>query len=476
MTIQKYDAVVVGSGPNGFAAAITLRRAGKSVLVIEAKPTIGGGLRTAQLTLPGFSHDVCAAVHPMGAASPFFKTINLYSLGVEWIHSPAPLAHPFENGSALVLERSLEITARNMGNDQENYLKRLHLLVSRWDNLIGDLLQPLHFPQNPVLFARFGIHACRSIRQFISHNFKTEQAKAIMTGLSVHSIMPMERPGGAAFGLVFAAAGHAVGWPIIRGGTQKLADALHDYFLNLGGEIWTNAEVKSLDALPPSQSVFLDITRRQLAVMARDRLSAKQYEMLLNHPYGPGIFKVDWALDGPIPWKAPGCLRAATIHIGGTASEIIESENKVWEGEISETPFIILGQPSLFDQSLTPEGKHSAWAYCRVPNGSTKDMTEIMENQVERFAPGFRNLIIGRHTMNTHDLESYNPNNIGGDIGGGRQDPIKNLLHQRPYALPLKGMYLCSSSTPPGPGVHGMCGYYAAKQALNDGIFPQEPQ
>jgi phytoene dehydrogenase-like protein len=476
MTTQRvFDAVVVGSGPNGLAAAITLCRARRSVLLIEAKATVGGGLRSADLTLPGFHHDVCSAVHPMGVASPFFKSINLSSLGVEWTYSPAPLAHPLDDGSAVVLEHSIETTADKLGHDRNNYLKRIRHLVVYWDTLVKDLLQPLHFPQNPILFARFSLQANQSISHFVNTNFKTEQARALITGLSAHSIMPMWQRGGAAVGLVFAAAGHAVGWPIVKGGSQKLADILQDYFIKLGGEIMTGTEVESLDALPSSRSVFLDITPRQLAKIAKDRFSQKYNDMLTSYSYGPGIFKVDWALNGPIPWKAVNCLQAATVHVGGTYEEIAESENSIWKDKIPDKPFTILGQPSLFDNSLAPEGKHSAWAYCRVPNGSNFNMTEKIENQIERFAPGFRNRIIFRHTMNTKDLEAYNPNNIGGDIGGGRQNPIRNLVRPvgqwRPYALPLRGIYLCSSSMPPGPGVHGMCGYYAAQKALSDGIF-----
>ena len=467
---NEYDAVVVGAGPNGLAAAITLCQQGKSVLLVEAKDTVGGGMRSAGLTLPGFQHDVCAAVHPMGAVSPFFRSLPLTSLGVAWIHSPAPLAHPLDDGSAVILERSVEQTAASLGADCRNYLKMVRHLVAGWDKLVIDLLQPLHFPKDPVLFARFGIKAMQSVDRLVNHNFRTMPARSLISGLSAHAIMPSWQTGSAAVGLIFAAAGHAAGWPIVKGGSQKIADALRNCLLDLGGQIKTGYSVASLDDLPTATNIFLDVTPRQMARIARKRLAPDYYKKMVEYPYGPGIFKVDWALSGPVPWKAEACLRAATVHVGGTFEEIAESENSVWRGTIPEKPFLIFGQPSLFDTSLAPSEKHTAWAYCRVPNGSTFDMTEIIENQIERFAPGFRKLILARHTMNTREMEHYNSNYVGGDIGGGRQNPIMNLLRplgrRRAYILPVKGIYLCSSSMPPGPGVHGMCGYQAALQLL----------
>ena len=427
-------------------------------------------MRSAGFTLPGFQHDVCAAVHPMAAVSPFFSSLPLSSLGVEWIHSPAPLAHPLDDGTAVILERSVEQTAASLGADCRNYLKMVRHLVAGWEKLIIDLLQPLHFPKNPVLFARFGLDAIQSTGRIVNHNFSTTQARALISGLSAHAMMPTWKTGSAAVGIIFAAAGHATGWPIVKGGSQKIADALRDYLLNLGGQIKTGFTVDSLDDLPPAHKIFLDITPRQMSRILRKRIAPDFYKKMVEYPYGPGIFKIDWALNGPVPWKAEACLRAATVHVGGTFEEITESENNVWKGKIPDTPFIIFGQPSLFDTSLAPPGKHTAWAYCRVPNGSALDMTEIIENQIERFAPGFRKRVLARHTMNTQALEDYNSNYVGGDIGGGRQNPIMNLL--RPlgrwwaYTLPLEGIYLCSSTMPPGPGVHGMCGYYAAMQAL----------
>ncbi len=471
MTVQnEYDVVVVGAGPNGLAAAITMCQHGKSVLLVEARDTVGGGMRSANLTLPGFQHDVCAAVHPMGAVSPFFRSLPLSSLGVAWIHSPAPLAHPLDDGTAAILERSVDQTAASLGADRQHYLQMVRYLVAGWDKLIIDLLQPLHFPKDPVLFARFGKAAMQSIDRLVNHNFRTIPARALISGLSAHAMMPTRQTGSAAVSLIFTAAAHAAGWPIVKGGSQRIADALQNYLLNLGGQIITNYPVASLDDLPSANNIFLDVTPRQVAQIARKQLVPDYYQKMVQYPYGPGIFKIDWALSGPVPWKAEGCSRAATLHLGGTFEEIAESENSVWKGKTPAKPFLIFGQPSLFDPSLAPPGKHTAWAYCRVPNCSAHDMTEIIENQVERFAPGFKKQVLARHSMNTQEMEHYNSNNVGGDIGGGRQNPIMNLLRpagrRRAYTLPVKGLYLCSASMPPGPGVHGMCGYHAAMQAL----------
>ncbi len=469
-----YDVVVVGSGPNGLAAAITLARAGRSVLVLEAKSDTGGGMRSAALTLPGFLHDVCSSIHPLGFASPFFRSLNLPALGVEWIHAPAAVAHPLDDGTAVLLERSLDATAANLASDRGSYLRHFRPLVTGWDDLVNDVLGPFRFPQHPFLFARFGLQAIRSIRHFIDASYRTPRARAFLAGISAHSIMPTRSPGGAAYALLLGAAGHAVGWPVAKGGSLSIARALERCLVEAGGEVQTATAVRSLDELPRSHSVLLDVTPRQFAEIAGSRLPARYQRSLSNYPYGPGVYKVDWALDGPIPWKAAGCARAATVHLGGTCEEVAAAEDGIWRGEHAEKPFVILGQQSLFDPTLAPPGKQSAWAYCHVPNGSTLDMTDRIEAQVERFAPGFRSMVLGRHTMNTRDMEIYNSNYVGGDIAGGRQQPFRILFRPlgrwQPYSTPVRGLYLCSASMPPGAGVHGMCGYYAARRVIRDGL------
>jgi len=469
-----YDAVVVGSGPNGLAAAITLARAGRSVLVLEAKSTVGGGMRSAAFTLPGFLHDVCSSIHPLGLASPFFKSLDLPSLGVDWVHSPAATAHPLDDGTAVLLERSMETTADSLGPDGRNYLKNIGPLVAGWDDLVEDVLGPFRFPHHPWLYGRFGVVAGRSIHRFITANFRTVQARAFLAGLSAHSIMPTGSPGGAAYGLLLAAAGHAVGWPVVSGGSRRIAEALKKCLVDSGGEVQTDTIVHSLDELPRSRSVLLDVTPHQLAEIAGRQFPARYRQYLVNYRYGPGVYKLDWAMDGPIPWKTSSCSRAATVHLGGTFEEIAEAEDAVWRGEHPDRPFVILGQQSLFDRSLAPTGKQSAWAYCHVPNGSGVDVSSRIEAQVERFAPGFRSRILARHVMTTHDMEAYNPNYVGGDIAGGRQEPFRILFrplgHWRPYATPARGVYVCSASMPPGAGVHGMCGHYAARRVIRDGL------
>jgi phytoene dehydrogenase-like protein len=469
---QKYDAVVVGSGPNGFAAAITLARAAHSVLLIEAKDEIGGGMRSSNLTLPGFLHDICSAVHPLGVASPFFRSLDLKSKGLEWVFPPSSLAHPLDDGTAMLLDRSVDITAESLGRDGPNYRRLIQPIVNHWDDLLAEILQPLHFPRHPLNMAKFGLLARYSINQIVSQYFAETRGQTLFCGIAAHSTLPTNHAGGAAFGLLLAAAGHAVGWPVAKGGSKKISEALSALLVSAGGKVQRGLAVRSLDDLPPSRARLFDLTPRQLDHIAGKSFPEKYRQRLQNYRYGPGIFKIDWALDGPIPWKAPACLRSATVHIGGSFQEISAAENMVWQGKHPETPFVILAQPSLFDQSRAPVGKQTAWAYCHVPHGSSMDMTEKIENQVERFAPGFKDRILQRSIMNTLDIERYNPNYVGGDISGGAPDPIGRLLKPlgawRPYATPLKGVYLCSSSMPPGPGVHGMCGYYAAKLAIRE--------
>src|SRR2546429_3973009 len=471
-----YDAIVVGAGPNGLAAAITLARAGRSVLVLEAKDTIGGGCRSMELTLPGFVHDLYSAVHPLALDSSFFHSLPLEQFGLEMIQPMAPLAHPLDDGTAVILERSIEATAEGLSIDAKAYRKLMTPLVANWDKIAGFIRAPLR-PQSvlhPFARVNFGLKAIRSARGLVESSFKGERAPAIFAGMSAHSMMSLEQLSTAAAGLLLAIPGHTVGWPIPRGGSQMIVDALAAYFLSLGGEIITGVEVKSIDALPPATVILCDITPRQLLRIAGDYLPNSYQRQLRRYRYGPGIFKIDYALDGPIPWKAKECLRAGTVHIGGTFSEVAASERAVTQGEHPEKPFVLVAQQSLFDATRAPEGMHTAWTYCHVPHGSTFDMTERIEAQIERFAPGFRERILARHVFTPADMERYNANYIGGDINGGVQDlwqlftrPTFRLV---PYTTPAKNIFICSSSTPPGGGVHGLCGYFAAQAALRSAL------
>ncbi len=468
---MEYDAIVVGSGPNGLAAAITLVRHGWRVLLMEAKETIGGGMRTAELTLPGFRHDICSAIHPLGMGSPFFKTIPLADYGLRWIQPDLPLAHPFDDGTAVALHRSLDETASQFGQDAGNYHRLFAPLVSDWDKIAREFLGPLRLPRHPLAMTRFGVRAIWPATRLARTVFRDEKVQSLFTGLGGHAIMPLEWPLTAAFGLMLGTLGHRVGWPLPQGGSQSIADALGGFFTDMGGEIVTNFEVKSLANLPNTRAVLLDVTPRQLLSIAGDALPAGYRRQLEKYRHGPGVFKVDWALSEPIPWRADECRRAGTVHLGPTLNEIALSERLVWQGMVAERPFTLVTQQSLFDSSRTPEGKHTGWAYCHVPNGCTMDMTAAIEQQIERFAPGFQDTILARHTMSTHDLQRYNPNYIGGDINGGVQNwrqlftrPVPRL---NPYTTPIANLFLCSSATPPGGGVHGMCGYHAAQAVLH---------
>jgi phytoene dehydrogenase-like protein len=467
-----YDAIVVGAGPNGLAAAIALARAGRSALVLEAAPEVGGGVRSAALTLPGFVHDVCSAIHPLGAGSPFLRTLPLTKHGLAWAYSPVPLAHPLDDGTAMLLERSIAATAAGLGRDAAAYRRLVAPLVRGWEPTIEAILAPLRLPRHPLALARFGLRAVWPARALAERLFSGERARALFAGMAAHAIMPLEWPLTAAFGVVMLLLGHAVGWPFPRGGAQRLADALAGYLASLGGQIRTGSPVTSLDQLPPARAVLLDLAPRQVLSIAGARLPSSYAHALGRYRHGPGVFKVDWALDSPIPWRAPECARAATLHLGGTLAEIAEAEAAVWRGEHPERPFVLLSQPSLFDPSRAPEGKHTAWAYCHVPNDSTVDMTERIEGQIERFAPGFRERVLARSVMGPTAMERHNANYIGGDISGGvsdlRQLFTRPVARLDPYATPARGIYICSSSTPPGGGVHGMCGYWAARSALRD--------
>lgn len=467
---SRYDAVVVGSGPNGLAAAITVAQAGYSVLVLEAADTPGGGARTAELTLPGFRHDVCSAIHPLATGSPFLSTLPLEEHGLEWIHPRYPVAHPLDDGSAAVLERDVGATADALGEDAGAYRRLVWSLVRDWDKIAAGAMGPLRPPRDPIAMGRFGLRALRSARGLADSWLRTERARALFAGIAAHSVTPLEFRGSAAAGLVLQVAGHAVGWPMPRGGAQSITDAMVSYLQSLGGEVVTGVRVDSLDELPQARVLLLDVGARELARIAGDRLSSGYKRRLDAFQYGPGVFKMDWALDGPIPWTAVECEGGGTLHLGGTLEEIAEAEAAVWRGEHPERPFVLLAQPTMFDETRAPEGKHVAWAYCHVPNGSDFDMSGRIEAQIERFAPGFRQTILARSVMSPSDMQAYNPNYVGGDIGGGA-NTLSQLFARpasvvAPYRTPINGVFLCSASTPPGAGVHGMCGYWAARDAL----------
>ena len=467
---QRYDAVVIGSGPNGLAAAITMIHSGKSVAVYEAADKIGGGMRSEELTLPGFVHDVCSAVYPLAIGSPLFRSLPLVQYGLEWVQPPSPLAHPLDDGSTVMLERSLDDTAAGLGGDGDAYRRLMRPLVESWHGLGADLLGPLRWPHNPVAMIRFGLSAIRPARSFSESWFEEQRARALFAGLSAHSMLPLEAWGSAAFALVLATTAHALGWPIARRGSQALADALALYLRSKGGELYTNAPVQTLDELPSCRVILCDMTPRQLLGLAGDRLSPSYRRRLEGYRYGMGAFKIDWALSAPVPWKAQACARAATVHLGGTLQEIAASERAAWRGDHTAHPFVLAVQPSLFDSSRAPLSKHTLWTYCHVPNGSAFNMTARIEAQIERFAPGFRDTVLARGVAAPADLERRNPNLIGGDINGGAA--TLSQLFLRPtlklYSTSARGLYLCSASTPPGGGVHGMCGYFAAQQALSD--------
>ena len=464
------DAIVVGSGPNGLAAAIVLARAGLSVGLLEAEETVGGGCRSAELTLPGFVHDVCAAVHPLAAVSPFMRSVPLERHGVEWVHSPAALAHPFDDGTAALLLRSLDETAAGLGGDAGRYRRLMAPLVERAGPLLEELLAPIRLPRNPGTMARFSARAVLPATVLARQTFRGPKPRGLFAGLAAHSMLPLTRVPSAAFGLVLGVLAHSVGWPFARGGSQRIADGLAAYVKSLGGEVATGRRVAALAELGALRPALFDVSPRSLLAIAGGAFPSGYRRRLERFRYGPGVFKLDWALDGPIPWRAAECATAATVHLGATLEEIVASEREPWSGGIPERPFVLLAQQTLFDPSRAPEGKHTAWAYCHVANGSGVDMTERIEAQVERFAPGFRELVIRRSAMGPVEMEAHNANYVGGDINGGaadlRQALARPALRASPYASPLPGVFLCSASTPPGGGVHGMCGFHAAGAAL----------
>ncbi|WP_343669128.1 NAD(P)/FAD-dependent oxidoreductase [Chitinophaga sp.] len=471
MNKPAYDAIVVGAGPNGLAAAITLQQQGIQVLLLEGKDTIGGGLRSKELTLPGFVHDVCSAIHPLAAGSPFFRTLPLADYGLKFLQPEVAAAHPFDDGSAAVLNRSLDETAKGLGIDENKYHQLMDPVVRDWPALAPALLGPLKFPKHPGAMVRFGLNALLPAKT-LANRFQRKTARGLFAGMAAHAIQPLTNLTTSAIGMVLLANGHLQGWPAPQGGSQAIANALAAYFESIGGEIQVNTYVRSLNDLPPARAILLDVTPKQLLEIAGDKIKGFYKYQLQHYRYGMGVFKIDWALKGPIPFTNEHCRKAGTLHLGNTLEEITANEQLTSQGHHPDKPFVLLAQQSIFDHTRAPEGKHTAWAYCHVPHGSTVDMTAHIENQVERFAPGFHDLIIGRHTMNTRQMEHYNPNYIGGDINGGILDITqlytRPAIRLSPYSTSAKGIYVCSSATPPGGGVHGMCGYHAAKKALKD--------
>jgi len=469
---DNYDAVVVGAGPNGLVAAITLARAGRRVLLVEANATIGGAVRSAELTLPGFVSDLGSAIHPLGIGSPALRNLPLTEYGLEWVHPDAPLAHPLDDGTAVMLERSIEATVEGLGVDAAAYRRLMGPIVRDWPRLVPGILGPLRLrsARHPIAMARFGMFALPPARLLAAAWFRGERARALFAGLAAHAVLPLESPATSAIGLVLGALGHVVGWPLPRGGAQAIADALAAHFRALGGEIVTDWRVASLDELPPARAMLLDVPPQRLVEIAGGRLPERDRRQLGRFRHGPGIFKVDWALDGAIPWRARECARAATVHLGGTLAEVAASERACWQGQHAERPFVLLAQQSLFDPTRAPAGQQTAWAYCHVPHGSTEEMTARIEAQVERFAPGFRDRILARAVAGPVELARQDANIIGGDIAGGVTDLRQLFFRPWPRVVPYRtgapGVYLCSASTPPGAGVHGLCGYYAARAAL----------
>ena len=470
--VPSADAIVVGSGPNGLAAAITLARAGLRVQLIEGADTPGGGCRTAELTLPGFRHDVCSAVHPLAASSPFFTSIDLAARGVTLCTPKVAFAHPQDGGRAAAVAGSVEETAGSLGRDAGAYRRLLGPLVRDVGLTLPEILAPIRsVPRHPLAMARFGLDGLPPAT-ILARRFRTEEAQGLFAGVAAHSMLPLSAPVTSAFGLLLTMAAHAVGWPVVEGGSARLTGALLAELASLGGEVETGHWVRSLDELPPARAVLLDVTPRQLIALAGDRLTGRHQAALRRFRYGPGVCKVDFALSGPVPWQAPACREAGTVHLGGTLAEVARSEADVTAGRMPERPYCLVAQPGVVDPTRAPAGQHTLWAYCHVPSGSPDDVSGRIEAQIERFAPGFRDLVLAKSVRTAADMERYNPNYVGGDINGGAGTLLQTVLRPtprwNPYRTAIPGVYLCSSSTPPGGGVHGMCGQNAAQAALAD--------
>jgi phytoene dehydrogenase-like protein len=466
---EKYDAVVIGSGPNGLAAAIHLARRGWKTLVLESADTPGGGMRTKELTLPGFRHDVCSAVHPMGIGSPFFKTLGLEKHGVRWLQPEVAVAHPLDGGRAGVAFQDLKNTIGGMGVDGARYRRVFAPLAQHCDEILGDALGPLGIPKHPLLMARLGMSAAQPASWF-AKGFRTDEARALFAGNAAHGIMPLEKFFSSAIGIMLLVTAHAIGWPVPEGGTQRIADALVKILESYGGKVRCGVPVKSLAELPPARAYLFDVSPKNLSAICGEALPSGYRRRLEKYRHGPGIFKVDYALHAPIPWTNEFCRSAGTVHVGGTFWEVADAERAAWEGRLTDKPFALVVQPTVLDPTRAPQGKHTAWAYCHAPRYSTESRLEAINAQIERFAPGFRDCILAAHTMNCADVERYNPNYIGGDIIGGVTDLgqlfTRPVARWNPYTTPNPKIYICSASTPPGGGVHGMCGYWAAEAAL----------
>lgn len=471
---NRYDAVVVGAGPNGLAAAINLSRCFSNVLLVEGARTIGGGMRSAEVTLTGYLSDICSAAHPLALASPFFRTLRLEDHGVDWIEPEIQLAQPFNDGSALFLHRSLDVTADALGADGKAYQRLMKPFVENYEKLIADILSPLHVPRHPLLTAKFASSALRSLGSLARMKFSEARTRALMAGLAAHAMIPLDQPATAAFGIVLATLAHAVGWPIVSGGSQKMADALARHFLGQGGEILTGTTISSMSELPASDYYFFDVTPRQLLNISGLGLSERYRSRLSQFRYGPGVFKIDWALREPIPWQAQACKKAGTVHLGNSLEEINASIVQALSGNVPSVSYLIVGQPSLFDPVRAPAGRQVAWAYCHVPSGSNENISDQIEKRIECYAPGFREIILARNHLTASAMEAYNPNYVGGDISGGvsdwRQLFMRPVAALNPYRTSNNNIFLCSSSTPPGGGVHGLCGYFATSRIGRPGI------